>query len=570
MKINRTRVFSLLLALLMMLCLLAGCGQSDAPVTDAPAGTPDTPAAADDPSGADNAPSEPADTPSAEGGFVEYTLPLTEDDVTFTYWDMKAPYLMAYDVQYEDFLYYKELENRTGIHLEFTIVPVFTADQSFSVMVAGGDYCDIINNFVQYYKDGAEAAIEDEIIINLADYLDDAMPNYKASLALNKEFIVQSYTDNGYLPAANLLWVETEGVSAGPYIRKDWVDAVGMELPVTYDDYEKLFAAWVTELGKTDFYGLAPYGVDSGNSMSAGFSTAGYQGTESAREPFLVINDVVEYGPTNDGFREYLELMADWFGKGYINRDYTSWTSSGIPLDDQVNGTIGFATTERDRMQTILEMSDDPDIELVGVTLPVKNAGDTVHYRNAEYVIGIGASISTACSDIDLAVKYVDYMYSEDGTFLANYGIVGETCEIDENGDPQLTELVTRHDTYNLTVAANVFTKFSGPMRNYDSRLLKHFQPYILEANEKWLEAEEDYVFPYSAQMSAELKTEYSSIMSEVSTYVMQMTNTFITGQQAINDDTWAEYIGTIEDMNIARAVEIKQISYDNYCARGN
>ncbi len=145
---------------------------------------------------------------------------------------------------------------------------------------------------------------------------------------------------------------------------------------------------------------------------------------------------------------------------------------------------------------------------------------------------------------------------------------MGETCQLDENGEPQLTELITNHETYNLTVAAVVYTKFSGPMRNYNSRLMENFQPFILEANERWLQADEEYVFPYNAQMSAELKSEYSDIMSEVTTYVTQMTNTFITGQRELSDETWNEYTGIIEDMSIARAVEIKQISYDNYLAR--
>lgn len=225
--------------------------------------------------------------------------------------------------------------------------------------------------------------------------------------------MIQSYTDSGCLPSANMLWVETEGVSAGPYIRKDWCDAVGMDLPVTYDDYDRLFEAWTVELGKSDFYGLAPYGVDSGNTMSAGYETAGYQGTETARDPFIVIDGAVEFGPTNNGFREYLEMMSRWFAAGYINRDYTSWTSSGIPMDERVNGTIGSATTERDRMQTIMEMSDDPEIELVGTTIPVKNEGDTAHYRNAEYLISVGSSVSTTCSNIELALRLIDFMYSE-------------------------------------------------------------------------------------------------------------------------------------------------------------
>lgn len=87
MKIHHTRALSLMLALLMVMCLFAGCGQEKAPEADAPeesAGTQAPAEAPDEPAGV-----SPEDTDAGDG-FMEYQLPLTEEEVTFTYWDAKA------------------------------------------------------------------------------------------------------------------------------------------------------------------------------------------------------------------------------------------------------------------------------------------------------------------------------------------------------------------------------------------------------------------------------------------------------------------------------------------------
>lgn len=569
MRVKQKQAIAFVLALMLVPALLTGCTSNEDPAaSDAPSSS--NTGSAQPSASAEAPPDQPGDSapPEGTGGFVEVALPLTAEKVTLTYWDRMAPYLMAYDLSYEEFLYYKELERMTNVQFDFTVAPFFTATEQFNIMINSGEYPDLINGFFSIYSYGIDAAIEEGIVYDLAGRLDQ-MPNYSASLDLKPQFRIDAYSNTGKLGAANLLWVETEGVSSGGYIRKDWLDAVGLDIPTTYDEFEVAFAAFKNELGKTGFYGLAPPGLDSGMVMAAGYNTAGFYTDEAARHPFLTIDGVVEFGPTNQGFRQYLEMMSRWYTEGYIHPDYLSWTSGGIPIAEQLSGIIGFASTERDRMQSIMEQSEEPGIELAGVPWPSVNKGDTVHYRTAEYVVSSGVAVTTSCRDLDLALALLDFMYSDEGTLLANYGVEGETFEYDAEGNPQLTDLVVKNPDYNLTVSAVVFTKFGSSMRSYNSRLMKHFKPYVLEANELWLQADEAYVFPQNASMSSEDLSEYSLIMTEVKTYCQEFTNQVIIGSTALNDDTWNNYVSTVEGLNIARAVELKQASYDAYRARG-
>ena len=51
----------------------------------------------------------------------------------------------------------------------------------------------------------------------------------------------------------------------------------------------------------------------------------------------------------------------------------------------------------------------------------------------------------------------MDYLYSDAGVLLANYGVEGETFRY-VDGKPVLTELVTNNPDYSYNLALNIFT----------------------------------------------------------------------------------------------------------------
>lgn len=62
-------------------------------------------------------------------------------------------------------------------------------------MVSGGDYTDIISDGVSQYSKGYDAAITDEIIIDLYDLAQEYAPNYLYYLETDPQLKAQLITD---------------------------------------------------------------------------------------------------------------------------------------------------------------------------------------------------------------------------------------------------------------------------------------------------------------------------------------------------------------------------------------
>lgn len=560
------RKLALLLALCVIVCLFPGCGGNDEPA-DTGGGSQDvsqTPSASPshEPSGGSGAGEE------AEPE-TEIVLPLTEEKVTFTYWMSGEPFLMAYNLDLNEVTYYREMEARTNVRMEITSAPFFAAEEQFNIMIGSGDYFHLINGFETRYKSGADDAIEQEIVVELGQYLDTLMPNYKKAMSLYPRYVTDSYTDEGNLVSANCFFTQTEGVTIGGQMRADWLEAVGIDVPVTYQDYEDALTAFKVELGKFGSYGLYYYGVEDRNFMCGGFVTAGYYGSSATGDPFLNISGTVEFAPINDGYREYLDLMAKWFAEDLIDPNYMAQTS-GVQDADVLSDKISFRVIERDKFGALYQQTEDPNFRLTGVPSPVKNEGDEVHISFSQAFVMYGTAVSTSCPDIDLALRWLDYCYTDEATLLANYGIEGESLTYDESGNPMLTDLVISNPDMSTIAATVAYNKYGGPQLNDARRYWATYGEDALRAIEYYEIADDAYVFPQNASLSADDNSEYSRIMNDIKTYVMELTNNVIMGGTQLNDSTWEEYKSTVESLGIARAAELKQKSLDNYLARGN
>ena len=174
-----------MLTLGMLLGLLAGCGAAPA-ASSAPAEPAETsaeapaePEAPEEPAPA--APEESAEAPaepeSPAPQLQEVELPLFEETRTYTMWTM-LPFFMNGLVSdmAEDINNLKLLQEYTNTKLIVSTVGDQVVDEQFNLMVASGDYTDIISDGVSHYAKGYDAAITDEIIIDLYDLAEEYAP----------------------------------------------------------------------------------------------------------------------------------------------------------------------------------------------------------------------------------------------------------------------------------------------------------------------------------------------------------------------------------------------------------
>lgn len=152
------RFLATLLAALMLLSLLAACGNSTTT-------TPDTPA---DTSAADtaNTPSDtPSDTPDDAGDETpaasgELTLPLCDELTTLTAFRY---FSNQYISDPNEVGCYPVIEERTNVHIEWS---TYSADEQFPLYIAAQNFDDMIfARNLDVYTGGIDKAIEDECYV---------------------------------------------------------------------------------------------------------------------------------------------------------------------------------------------------------------------------------------------------------------------------------------------------------------------------------------------------------------------------------------------------------------------
>ena len=495
-----------------------------------------------------------------------FELPITDEETTLTLWMRTEPFTIAYpEITMDNATFYKEMAARTNVSVDITGIIAFQADENFNLMVASGDYCDMIGRFATFYTAGLDAGIDNGVIVDMSEFMDDWMPNYQYVLSGNDNFRRACTTAEGRVGAANSLFEIPEGEQLGPVIRQDWLDALNLDMPVTYDDYHEVLKAF-QGAGHDGALALRWDGVNSGNYLAAGFGAAGFYDETEVAVPFLNKDGTVVFGPTEDGFREYLQLMSNWYKEGLIYQDFFSLDAQTYP-QNLANGTFGISVIDRGQFtstQLMLE-SIDPNANLVGLKDARQDPNEVLHIQYVDQTVSDGYSISTSCQEVEVAAKYLDYLYTEEGSILAGYGVEGEGLEYDAEGNPHFSDLVLHNDTYPCTPAMVLYATYGCPGVFDGSRYMDAYDERTASAVALWGEDDQDWLYPIKASLTVEESDEYTAIMSEVRTYVQEETLKFITGAESM--DHWDDYIAALEDMGIEDAVAIKQTALDRYMA---
>lgn len=585
----KRKLAALLLALCMVLTMFAGCGSqtaSEAPASTASETAASAPEAAPEAvpeAPAEETPAEEAPEETAEESVVEeeaHTFadgagvwPIEAEDTTITIFDGWFPFFAAFGMEsYTDTLFFQEMEERTGIKTEFRLENAETAVEKFNLMIAGGDYCDLMHDVDTNYTGGLDTAWEDDVIIALDDLIDEWMPNYYHMLHSQETFISDLTSNEGNIYQIAILKERGSLPDYGLQIRQDWLDDLGLERPKTYDEYYEVLSAFKTEKNASAPMMLSRNGTYQGNFFASGYGVMAppiQMGT-----PFFQIEGEIKFGPMEDGYKKYLTTLAKWYADGLIYQDFYSYVDSNTnPPDDLVlNDQMGlYGLNTQDIPNRYSEVvGNNPDIVIVGAYDPVEKEGDTLHFTNSNTASASGGyCISTQCEDPVLVARWADYIYSEEGQLLSNYGVEGVTFDYNDNGEPELNDMIFQNpDGLPEQLAITKYTTFSLVGVQDDYRQYARFTDAQWEAaRDIWTMGDDAYTIPTGVQMTSDENITFANTYSDIGTYVEQYTLQAIMGDVDI-EATWDEYVAAIEAMDIATCIQQQQAAFDRYNAK--
>ena len=577
-----------LLALLLTVCLLlslCACGGSasseaapaeesaqaeasaaeepEAEEAEAPAEAEEAPAEAEEVSAEEpvEEPEEPVEEPAQ---FVEVSLPIVDEPTTFSIWFTWPPVLSNFCDGPGSSPTAQEFADRTGVSLDYHVINTEAASEEFSLMVVSGDYTDLILGGTSYYNN-PDQIIEDGVAVDIAPYLDDYLPNLKAVLDSNEEWKLAAYTDSGAIAECYKFEIGTDQ-NVGPVIRKDFLEQLGLDVPVTYDDYHEVLTAFKDELG-VEAPMLLPYtGLTNYYSLGYGVPCDLKNGGL-----FYVVDGEVKYAGMEQDYYDLVTLMAGWYAEGLIDQEFLNRTTTTDPDSGLIAADdAGVWTANVLMFDQYLNSTPNDAFALTGTAYPVKSEDSPIMYQNEAKATGVGYVVTTACSDIETCLSWINYWYSEEGTFLANYGIEGLTWEYDDAGEPHLTELILASEIgLPSSLTSSIYCINSGPYIEDCTRNQYFFGENQRAAMEIWDRSDKETcseAYPESAGLTVDESEAYSAIMSDIETYMEETISSVLVGN--VSTDTLQEIADNLTSMNIEEAIALKQAAYDRYMAK--
>ena len=432
-------------------------------------------------------------------------------------------------------------------------------------MIAGGELPDMIKNGSGYmYPDGLDAAVEDGYYMDITNLLPQYAPNYLKAVdnynSFDPDFKKAVSTNEGRMVGIYQIMTEPQGPFCGLYVRKDWLDDCKLETPVTYEDWETMLTAFKDQKGATAPLLLPSTGYDVVNhSLSAGWGVS---------DGFYQEEGVVKYGPIEEGWKNYITMLNRWYSKGLIDPDFMSSTSIWPDNAMVTTGKTGAFIS----MYTLIAMyegaNETPNAEYIPVAAPKVNPEDKVKLNAGGLPVGGYITISADSPNAEMCLRWLDYLFTEEGSLFANYGVEGDTFEF-VNGVPTYTDKITHNDAYSFSQAMAIYSIPPARVCLQDwKRELAAVPEKDIISYEIWPEATYENTVPDVSAMgiTTEENTEYAKIMADVKSIVDEKTSQFITG--AVTLDEYDGYLAQLEQQNIARAIEIVQTVYDRFKAR--
>lgn len=484
-------------------------------------------------------------------------------DATLTYWTELNINLTASCNSMAETPFAKKLKENTGINVEYIHPSTSGVSEQFSIMLASEELPDIIESRWYSFSGGPQTAIDDGYIIPLNDYMDKYAPNYRAYLDKNKELDDMVKTGSGqYYCFPFVRGDDLLKTASGAFIRQDWLDELGLEKPQTIDDWENMLRAFKEKKGAT-----APFScLDAILS-----STSIFAGAYGVCDTFYVENDKIHYGPIENGYKEFLTTMNRWYKEKLIDNNFASIdnkTFESNMLNGKSGAAVGLAGSHFGKFADAGKKLDE-NYKLVGVSNPTLKKGKLAKFGQREWmysITGSSAAISTSCVNIELAMRLLDYAYSEEGNMLYNFGIEGESYEMID-GYPTYTDLIMNNpDGLSVANAMSLYARAcnSGPFVQRREYIEQYYTlPEQKDAISQWTKTDNaKYALPvlsYTAEESEEL----AGIITDVNTYFTESRMQFIMGVKSL--DEFDIYVDAIKNLNIDRAIKIYQAAYDRY-----
>lgn len=330
--------------------------------------------------------------------------------------------------------YINEQMGKVGINVEFVAVPRSEEVSKVQTMMSSGTGADIM---LCYTTSVVEGFYNDGGTYDLAPYIDGEGQAENLKKYIGEECMNIARNADGALWAVAARRASTAQDEI--FIRKDWLDALNMEIPTTIDEmYDYLVQCKNNNPdGQTDV--LASSFLDC-KQLVGPMALSFCESVLDEKQWNIYGSNVATLVYGDDGMVEYYRWMNKLYNEGLIDPEY--YTHNDFAQTTKENIVSGkLASFELDanyqidasRGSLLVNLQqNNPNADIISIA-PMQNANDGQVYNAGYTMNGAYVFVPKTCANPEAAVTYLDWLATEKGGFVIYNGFEGEHYTMEDD-----------------------------------------------------------------------------------------------------------------------------------------
>lgn len=339
----------------------------------------------------------------------------------------------------------KAITEATGVTLDvsYPVASQGDAKEDIALMIANDEYPDMI-----YAKGSATDLYQAGALIDMTDLIEKYGPNIKKMYGAELEKLKWSQDDPG-IYQLSYAGVNQKTLTTGGSCQIQWaaLKENDYKYPKTLDEYEKMIKSYLAAHPKTedglDMIGITMSASDWHWMITLG-NPAGLIADASPDNGQWIIDDEynVHYKHVTDEEKEYFKWLCRMYNEGILDPNFATQTDDDYIAKVASGRVVAITDAEWHYSQCEATLVADGKVDQTYVGLPVTLREDQVEkallYQGT--TVGWGIGITKSCEDPVRAIKFLDYLCSDEGQILYHWGIEGENYFLDDDGQPYRTD----------------------------------------------------------------------------------------------------------------------------------
>jgi putative aldouronate transport system substrate-binding protein len=399
----------------------------------------------------------------------------------------------------------------------------------YSLLIAGGQTPTVLMEYdypkvTQWANDGAMAEIKLEDFAQVA-------PTYYKKMVDNKQLDYTKANGKTYFVLSERPYYDA-GYTFATFVRKDWLDKVGLGIPKSYAEFTKAIDA-IVAAGLTK----QPLGLRlPGNSYVANF---GFRDYPVKAEEWAMHSSLGTASLSWDPTKKLLKRQNAEFNKGYYSAEYDLDADGNKEKADFINGKTfqygNYMGANVDWLNAFYEKNPGAKLAVASAYAGAEQGVINHPQNRADNPFGmiVGFSSKATKDQLKAAWMYMEWMSDPKVLFTLENGIEGVTYKLDANKIPIVdggyrgTEMLNHNNNIDMTCIVHASKTLptieesikvitpQGLPQNFYEELLAAYKETRAIADKGW--AYTDPIFAVALESESEYSAALFSLYKEYS-----------------------------------------------------